>query len=1189
MYLKAIEIQGFKSFPDKTVMTFGSDITAIVGPNGSGKSNISDAIRWVMGEMSTKALRGSKMEDVIFGGTLKRPQVGFAEVSLVLDNTAHIFGLESSEVMVTRRYYRSGDSEYYINRQSARLRDINELFMDTGLGKEGYCNIGQGRIDEILSAKSTDRREIFEEAAGISKYRHRKEETERKLQQTGDNLLRINDKISELELQVTPLREQAEKAKKYLIFRDELRGLEVTVWLSQLEKLSETAKKAEADYASAKFILEQGKTGLEELYARAEKLSEDLRNMDLEAESIRTGISQLESELAETRSEAAVLTTRRQGNEANIRRLEGELSDQESRSGDLQSQIAARQRRLREIEQETKTQQALRGEQESKLARMQQSAREKSDDLTALQRKFTDNQTTLAQLETTIAANRQSVKNITDRKTQVEAGYQEAQGKQSETKTQAEACNAALEQAKQQAADLKNAISGYMLRSQGRIKKRQQLQEQVSQLKIGRDTMDSKIRMYREMEKDYEGYSKATRIVMQEAARGNLRHIHGPVSQLLRTKDEYTVAIETALGASMGSIVVENEQDGKAAISLLRRRDGGRATFLPLSTIRGRRLQENGLDREYGFVGLGCDLLTYDPKYRDIMENLLGRTAIAEDMDSAIAIAGRHGHRFRIVTLDGQVLNAGGSMTGGSTSRSSGVLTRANELARLEQRRSETDAKLKEANEQLQEAAKAAAQAEADIAASQNELREAEDQVLRLQQQKQHYSVLLDTLEQTISSAQRELDIVKDLLSGGNDQNQALEQKVADCKTLRITLEQELAHAQKNLEESNAQVDAINEKITAAQLKISALAAEKDSTTESQHQLEELAQAASGDREKRRALMAGYQAENEDLARQLEEKNQRITDLQTRIDGRRKDLQASGEKRLQIEGKKTQTEKEAQGKNKDLMNMERECARLEQKKATTAMEEKQILDKLWDNYELTNTTAQEAKVEIESLSAAQKRIGELRRKMNALGHPNIGAIEEFQRVNERYEYLSGQRDDVEKSQKELQKIVGDITGEMTEIFAVEFKKINEYFGQTFTEMFGGGKASLQLEDESDILSCGIEIKVQPPGKQVKTIMLLSGGEKAFVAIALYFAIMKVRPTPFCMLDEIDAALDDRNVGRFASYLRNLSSKTQFIVITHRRGTMEAADVLYGVTMQEQGVSKVLSVDLNQVVKELNIT
>ena len=571
------------------------------------------------------------------------------------------------------------------------------------------------------------------------------------------------------------------------------------------------------------------------------------------------------------------------------------------------------------------------------------------------------------------------------------------------------------------------------------------------------------------------------------------------------------------------------------------------------------------------------------------MENLLGRTAIAEDMDAAIAIAGRHGHRFRIVTLDGQVLNAGGSMTGGSTSRSSGVLTRANELNRLEQRRAQVEQQLKAAGEQLQEAAKAAAQAEAEIAGAQNQLREAEDQVLRLQQQKQHFAVLLDTLRETISGSRQEMEIVEGLLTGGNDQEQTLNRQVTECQNQKAELEAQLARAQAELDEAMAHAETLSEAITQTQLKISALAAEQNTAIDSKNQLEALAQAVSGDREKRRQLMAQYGAENEALAGEIQEKNQQAEQLQAQIGTQRQLLQEAGEKRLKIEGKKTQTEKDAQKKNKDLMDMERECARLEQKKATTAMEEKQILDKLWDNYELTNTTAQEAKVEIESLSAAQKRIGELRRKMNALGHPNIGAIEEFQRVNERYEYLSGQRDDVENSQKELQKIVGDITGEMTEIFAVEFKKINEYFGQTFTEMFGGGKASLQLEDENDILSCGIEIKVQPPGKQVKTIMLLSGGEKAFVAIALYFAIMKVRPTPFCMLDEIDAALDDRNVGRFAAYLRNLSSKTQFIVITHRRGTMEAADVLYGVTMQEQGVSKVLSVDLNQVVKELNIT
>lgn len=1189
MYLKAIEIQGFKSFPDKTVMTFGSDITAIVGPNGSGKSNISDAIRWVMGEMSTKALRGSKMEDVIFGGTLKRPQVGFAEVSLVLDNTAHIFGLESTEVMVTRRYYRSGDSEYYINRQSARLKDINELFMDTGLGKEGYCNIGQGRIDEILSAKSTDRREIFEEAAGISKYRHRKEETERKLQQTQDNLLRINDKISELELQVNPLREQAEKAKKYLIFRDELRGLEVTVWLGQLEKLAETAKKAQEDYASAKFILEQGKADLDALYARGEQLSEELRSMDLEAETIRSAISQLEASIADKKSEAAVLTTRRQGNQANIRRLETELSDQESRSGDLQSQIAARQRRIREIEQETQTQQALGRESAAALELQQRKIRQHTEVLTQLEQEKNDNQTTLAQLESTIAANDQSVKNISDRKSQVAETHREAQEKERETRRQGEECSRQLTQAQENAAALKNAISGYTLRAQGRLKKRQQLQEQASQLKIKGDTMASKIHMYREMEKSYEGYSKATRIVMQEAERGNLRGIRGPVSQLIRVEDEYTIAIETALGASAGSVVVEKEQDGKAAIQMLRRRDGGRATFLPMNAIRGRTLQENGLERESGFVGLGSDLVRFDAQYRDIIENLLGRTVIAEHMDAAIAIAGRHGHRFRIVTLDGQVLNAGGSMTGGSTARSSGVLTRANELARLEADHTALAQQRKETEAALQEASRTAAQAEAEIADAQNRLRQAEDQVLRLQQQKQHFEILLDTLTQTIEGADRELRIVEELLSGGSQQTQTLKEKVKTAECRRLELEQKLAAGRRTLEQEEQKNAALLQEITQTQLKISALSAEKDAALESQQQLEALVQAASGDKEKRQQLMEQYAREIQTIDAELEEKQRSIQVVQEELEGKRVLLQETGERRLKLEGKKTQAQREAQSKNKELMDMERECARLEQKKATTSMEEKQILDKLWDNYELTNSTAQEARVEIESLSAAQKRIGELRRKMNALGHPNIGAIEEFQRVNERYEYLTAQRDDVDSSQKELQKIVGDITGEMTEIFAVEFQKINQHFGQTFTEMFGGGKASLQLEDENDILSCGIEIKVQPPGKQVKTIMLLSGGEKAFVAIALYFAIMKVRPTPFCLLDEIDAALDDRNVGRFAAYLRNLSNKTQFIVITHRRGTMEAADVLYGVTMQEQGISKVLSVDLNQVVKELNIT
>ena len=709
MYLKAIEIQGFKSFPDKTVLTFGSDITAIVGPNGSGKSNISDAIRWVMGEMSSKALRGSKMEDVIFGGTVKRPQMGFAEVSLVLDNTEGIFDREGAEIMVTRRYYRSGDSEYYINRQSARLKDINELFMDTGLGREGYSNIGQGRIDEILSAKSTDRREIFEEAAGISKYRHRKEDTERKLQQTQDNLLRINDKISELELQVNPLREQAEKAKKYLVYRDELRELEVTVWLSQLEKLSETAKKAEADYASAKFLLEQGKNDLEELYRRAEALAASLRDMDVEAERLRQKISEIEGEAAEQNSQKAVLEARLQGNLSNIRRLKQELDAQEGRSGDLQEQIAGRERRLREIRQEAQTAEATLAEKQGSFALLQLEQTKRRETLDGLRQRHSLQLQKSAELRSSLSANDSDVQKLRDRRAQVEQTRDDTAAKRDTALQGQKACLEELEQWQEAVVAQKNAISGYALRAEGRIKKRRELEEQTAQMKIQRDTLGSRIRMYREMEQGYEGYSKATRIVMQEAGRGNLRHIHGPVSKLLQTKDEYTVAVETALGASMQSIVVDSEQDGKAAIQLLRRREGGRATFLPIRVIRGRRLTENGLEGEYGFVGLASDLITYDQQYRDIMENLLGRTAVAEDMDAAIAIAGRHGHRFRIVTLDGQVLNAGGSMTGGSTAKSSGVLTRANELQRMEQQEKVLETQMKELSGQLQEAARGAA------------------------------------------------------------------------------------------------------------------------------------------------------------------------------------------------------------------------------------------------------------------------------------------------------------------------------------------------------------------------------------------------------------------------------------------------------------------------------------------------
>lgn len=1188
MYLKALEIQGFKSFPDKTVLTFGNDITAIVGPNGSGKSNISDAIRWVMGEQSSKALRGAKMEDVIFGGTMKRAQVGFAEVSLILDNQDGALSVEATEVMVTRRYYRSGDSEYYINKQSARLKDINELFMDTGLGREGYSNIGQGRIDEILSVKSADRREIFEEAAGISKYRHRKEDTERKLSGTEDNLVRIRDKLSELELQVEPLRVQAEKAKKFLVYRDELRGLEVTVWLDSLEKLAEAARKAEEDHRSAAFILQQGKDTLDSLYRQAEELSQSLRACDLRAEALREQISQLEAERQKRDGDAAVLRANYENNTANMERLRQELSDHESRSGSLADQIAERQARIAEI-------QAQRMQLQQNLADVLETGRQltaDADETTAkllhLRQEQAASLNRAAEKKAALSAASTAVQELMDRQTNSERDRADARERLAQARTQAEACAKALEQAKEDAVSVRNTIAGYELRMNARAQKRDTLHKQSQELDVELNTATSRIQMFQEMEREYEGYSKAVKTVMQETRRGNLRNIHGPVSQLLKTRDEYAVAIETALGGSMQSIVVSTEEDGKAAIQLLKRRDCGRATFLPISAIRGRVLQERGLEESAGFVGIASNLIQFDERYREIFQNLLGRTVIAEDMDDAIAMARKFGHRFRIVTLDGQVLNAGGSMTGGSASRSSGVISRANELRRLTAYVKKLQAQKERTDKDLGEAQRSVAEVQFELVTAQGQLRKAEDAVLKLEGEDRHYAILIDTIEQSLESFTTDLSTIQSRMDTGRAQIAQLQEAVnalqqeADRQAAQA---QALAESQTALAEKNA---AITEQLTRLRMDTAALDAEEQTAKDSITQLTDLANSLHGDRAQRERLLREYEEENQRIASGILEIEGSGAGLEQEIAGLRQTLKAVADERMTVDSKKTACEKDAQNQNKDLLLMERECARLEQKKATTAMEEKQILDKLWETYELSRSAAMDVRQEVESIPAAQKRITELKRKISALGNPNIGAIEEFARVNERYEYLKSQQEDVEKAKRELEAIIRTLTAEMTTIFKAEFEKINTYFKQTFVEMFGGGRASLELEDEDDVLSCGIEIKVQPPGKQLKTLTLLSGGEKAFVAIALYFAILKVRPTPFCMLDEIDAALDDRNVARFAHYLRGLSNSTQFIVITHRRGTMEEADVLYGVTMQEQGVSKILSMDLNRVAKEMHI-
>ena len=1187
MYLKALEIQGFKSFPDKTVLNFGEDITAIVGPNGSGKSNISDAIRWVMGEQSAKGLRGSKMEDVIFGGTAKRNQQHFAQVTLVLDNTEHIFPtMEESEVSVTRRYYRSGESEYYINRQSVRLRDVTELFMDTGMGKEGYSIIGQGKIDEILSAKSGERREIFEEAAGISKFRHRKEEAERKLQRTEENLVRINDKIAELELQVEPLRDQAEKAKKYLVLRDELRLLEISVWLENLDALKAGERKLQTEFAEAQRQRDEARAELDALYAESERYGERMQAKDVEAEAIRAQAAEVEAQTKEQEAAVAVLNTTIEHNEENIRRAEEELAHTDDRAEGLEAQAREQEEHLTVLAEELET---IGRELQTLLDQARAAAEEGSaaqSDAESLRAREALAISAAADARAEAAAITAENKQIEERRAAAEADLAAAEEQLQKSRTEARENRRALENAQEEAAAAANVIAGYSLRMTEREKKAAAATDERMKLTVDAGALDQRIHLLSAMEKDYEGFNKAVKLVCQ--AKGTLRGIHGPVASLMKTEGKYSLAIEIALGAGLQNIVVDREEDAKSAINFLKQRDGGRATFLPLTAIRGDELHQSGVEREFGFVGIASQLISFDPQYTNIFYNLLGRTVIAEDMDCGIAMARKYRNAFRIVTLDGQVINRGGSMTGGSTNRSAGVLSRASELTALRGKAEAMHEKLSAAKAAEEAAARELAAVRYEIDTAEAQRRQAEDEVLRLEGTKKHFDILLDSLRETLENLDGELTAIDGRLQDNAKRAKEAEAQVSRQEQLaaeyRAQAEELLAGQSELLSRSNE----LTEAITARKSDLARLSAEQEAARNRAADLRALAQDLTGDRSEKEETLRGYRAKIEEAKAEIETRQASMAALSERAQGHRAQLDRLNEEKLRLEAERTAKTRASQEMNETFLNLERSVSRLEQKIATSAMEEKQILDRLWEHYELSHSDAQAQRIELESISKASRRIGELKRSIASLGTPNIGAIEEFERVNTRYTYLSDQRNDVEKAKGDLERIITEITERMTVIFAEQFKLLSESFETTFTELFGGGTAKLELEDEKDILGCGIEIKAQPPGKTLKTISLLSGGEKAFVAIALYFSILKIHPTPFCVMDEIEAALDDANVTRYARYMRTLAGRTQFIVITHRRGTMEEADVLYGVTMQEQGVSKILTINLNDMAKELKI-
>ena len=1189
MVLKSLILQGFKSFPDRTEIKFLGGMTAIVGPNGSGKSNISDAIRWVLGEQSSRSLRGAKMEDVIFGGTAKRGPVGFAEVSLILDNSTGVFRSPFTEIMVTRRYYRSGESEYYLGKKHCRLRDIRELFMDTGLGLDGYSSIGQGRIDEILSLRSEDRRGVFEEAAGITKFRARKEEAERRLAATEDNLTRIRDLYEELGRQLEPLEKQAEKTEKFLVLRDELRVLEVSLWLEQLERLKSEAEKRSRDAEVCRRQLENAKSEQERRYQQAEQLTADLHGIDRETEALRTSLREAESREAGQASRIAVLRANLANCRANLERVHRENEERAKQAEKLAEQFSAQETRIAELEQSSAEARERLAAQEDRLAqhreaegaaaaaleRAEQARAAAQNEQHTLALERTAAQTGLAGMDGQQDDLHRALENAGDR-------LKAVQEEQSAFESRVSAGQTALRQAQAQAGEADAALRQAKADADA-------LGTALRQAESALTDARNRAAMLRDMQRDYDGFARSVRSVMQQAGRGRLSGVHGPVSALLSTENRFVTAIDTALGASASSIVVGSAEDGRACIEYLRRTDGGRATFLPLDTIRSASLRESGLDRERGCCGTADTLVQFDETYGAVVRSLLARTVVCENMDAALALARSRGHRFRIVTLDGQIIQPGGAMTGGSASRGTGALARAGRLRAAEEQAERCEAARKTAEQRFRAAEKQLHACETACETQNAALRrQAEAQAALAAACTQHRALLgsAQARQEELMQQQRSMEAEKqrsaEMLASFDAREAQAGTQLRDAETRVQTCRDALARLRTEAAEQEAQLAGQRTALTRTEAELSgekraleqmwALRCETDAGLSS-----------AADSIKR------YECECERMQDELAEEKAAHERSETLTRTLREQMEQTGKRREQVEERRTAVRRDAQGAGEQILGMEREASRLENRAGQLKAEEAQLLGRMWESYELTPTPAAALAQPLDAPAAARERAHELRGEIRALGSVNPDAVEEYRRVRERYAFMGGQKDDLERAQRELYRVIDRLTVNMKEIFASEFARLNVLFGQTFREIFGGGHAELALADTSDILSCGIDIRVSPPGKAVKTITLLSGGEKAFVAITLYFAILKLRPAPFCVLDEIEAALDDVNVQRYAKYIRKLTDFTQFIVITHRRGTMEEADMLYGVTMQEQGVSKLLMLNLAEAEKRLKNT
>lgn len=1181
MFLKRLEMHGFKSFADKTVLEFMPGITTVIGPNGSGKSNISDCIRWVLGEQSMKSLRGAKSEDIIFAGTQNRKSLGYAEASIVFDNSDNKLPIEYNEVIVTRRIYRSGETGYFINKTPCRLKDVLELFMDTGIGKDGYSIIGQGKIDEILSNKSEDRRRIFEEAAGIVKYRTRKVESERKLEQVKLNLLRINDIISEIENNIGPLKTQSEKAKKFLDLREELKNIEVGLFLHNIENYKKQAEE----------IVEN----IDIFETQKVREEESLNNIQSEKEDLRQLVDTLIEEIEKTQnlgfegnkrkeqynSEIAIFSEKITNNKENFERYAIEIEELENRNKELEEEKNQKEQKRNNLFNNKEKFETELKQKEEELEKYSKTLSDKELEIEDKKKIVQENVDKKYEVISQINTEKANFDNLGKRENALKNEIQENISELDSSRTNREEMSKNFYDIEKKKNEIEKSLESMKQEKEKSSEKLKDFETKINTYQSDFRIKEARHKFLVETEKEKEGYTKSVKLLMGAIEKNSSlsRGVHGVLANLMSVDKKYETAIEMTLGGAIQNIVTNTEEEAKRLVNYLRENNLGRASFLPISSVNGSKLtgvNTKGID---GVIGIASDLVKTDKKYDGIILNLLGRTVIVDDIENSIKLAKLNSYKFKIVTLKGDVINPSGAISGGSVAtKTVSILGRGKEIKELEKELENLKNIIDKIQKEKSEYEESISEILVKFEEKQKQYQELEITYATEKQKIDTLKLEIVKLEAKLAKSREDLENTKKEKEENLEKQDEYSKEIMELDNQNSKLNEVIEEFTNVNKDNQKYIDDLNFDITNLKISVSSFDESETSINEMMDRISLDIQNNTTSITNKKNLREKILTDNTEIETKIEETKQKIADLEKEILGSTEKTEKLKQERTQKSEKLNKIEKTIEEQNSRLEDVKNQISKLDLKKSKIELELNQVIDKMWEEYELTPNNAGDVQ-KIENPSSVQKQVNELRRNIRDLGSINVDSIKEYKETKERYDFMCEQRLDLEDSSNKLKKVISEMTDTMKVQFAEQFKIINKNFSEVFKELFGGGKAELILTDSENILECGIDITVQPPGKKLQNMMLLSGGERAFTAIALLFAILKMNPAPFCVLDEIEAALDDVNVYRFAEYLKKFSKDSQFLVITHRKGTMEAADTVYGITMEEKGISKLLSMKL----------